>query len=141
MNEDQRWEYLSGLDEEFLLGGVVLSEWCIFIARDADVAFVHGAHLAVILLTVSAIETHLRVEYSGKHARLVDLIDASNLSADLKADLHALRKYRNKWVHVGDPCDDHALLKSPAETEEELEISASFAVRILRRVIYADPWV
>jgi len=50
MNKDERWKHLVALDEELLKGGVILSEWCSFIVREADSAFVHGAHLASILI-------------------------------------------------------------------------------------------
>lgn len=53
MNQEKRWEMLIALDEELLKGGVVLSEWCSFIVREADMAFVNGAHLASILTAVS----------------------------------------------------------------------------------------
>ena len=55
-----RWAHLVCLDEELLLGNVVLSEWAAFIVREADMAFALGADLASILTAVSAIETHLR---------------------------------------------------------------------------------
>jgi hypothetical protein len=45
MNIDERWSYLVALDEdeELLKGSVILSEWCSFIVREADTAFVNGA--------------------------------------------------------------------------------------------------
>jgi len=113
MNEDERWAHLVALDKKLLKGGVILSEWCSFIVREADIAFANGAHLASILTAVSGIETHLRSEYSetGKE-RLVELINHSAIKSDLKADLHTLRKYRNKWVHVDDPWEDTGLLEN-----------------------------
>lgn len=104
MERDERWEELVALDEELLQGGVILSEWCAFIVREADIAFVNSAHLASILTSVSGIETYLRSEYSatGKE-RLVELINQALIDDDLKNDLHKLRKYRNKWVHIDDP--------------------------------------
>jgi hypothetical protein len=141
MDTDQRWAHLVALDDELLKGGLILSEWCSFIVREADTAFAHGAHLAAILTAVSGIETHLRSEYSNNsNDRLVDLINSSSLAVDLKADLHTLRKYRNRGVHVGDPWNDSNLLESPEEAERELENMALFAARALRRTIYADPW-
>jgi hypothetical protein len=142
MNESERWDYLVRLDEELLLGGVILSEWCTLITREADTAFARGAHLASIVLAMSAVETHLRSEHSpARGMRLVDLIVSSDLPKDLKADLHTLRKYRNKWVHVDEPWEDEALLADPAAADQELEEMAVFATRILRRAIYANPWV
>jgi hypothetical protein len=142
MNQDQRWEYLIALDEELLKGGVILSEWCSFIVREADVAFANGAHLASILTAVAGIEAYLRSEHSqAAKERLVALINQSSLDSDLKTDLHALRKYRNRWVHVDDPWDAGSLLERPEETERELEEMALLATRALRRTIYENQWV
>jgi hypothetical protein len=140
MNPDDRWSHLIALDEELLKGGVILSEWCSFIVREADTAFVNSAHLASILTAVSGIETYLRSEYAqnGK-ARLVDLIDLSPISDALKVNLHTLRKYRNKWVHIDEPWDDSELLAHPETTEKELEEMALFVARLLRETIYENP--
>jgi hypothetical protein len=142
MNQDERWAQLLSLDDELLKGGVILSEWCSFIVREADTAFANGAHLASILTAVSGIETYLRSEHSetGKE-RLVDLINRATIDGGLKDDLHALRKYRNKWVHVDNPWDDAGLLERHEEMEEELEQMAFFAARALRRTIYENQWV
>lgn len=142
MTPDDRWAHLVALDEELLKGGVILSEWCSFVVREADTAFAGGAHLASILTAVSGIETYLRSEYSAsRRERLATLIDASPIDSSLKKDLHTLRKYRNKWVHVDDPWNDGALLEKPEETESELEEMAFFAVRVFRRTIYENRWI
>lgn len=142
MTQDDRWAQIVALDEELLKGGVILSEWCSFIVREADVAFAAGADLASILTAVSGIETYLRSEHSetGKEW-LVELINRASIDAGLKDDLHVLRKYRNKWVHVDEPWNDSNLLERPEETEQELERMALFAARALRRTIYENPWV
>jgi hypothetical protein len=142
MNQDERWEQLVALDEELLKGGVILSEWCSFIVREADIAFTSGAHLASILTAVSGIETYLRSEHAetGKE-RLVELINRAAIDSGLKDDLHTLRKYRNKWVHVDEPWDDASLLERPEEMERELKGMALFAARALRRTIYEHQWV
>ena len=142
MNEDERWDFLVQLDEELLKGGVILSEWCGFIVREADTAFAKGAHLASILMAVSGIETYLRSEYSQEcKQKLYELIEQSPIDSELKDDLHKLRKYRNKWVHVDEPWDDEELLDAPEKYEQELEEMAMFAARVLRRTIYENPWV
>jgi hypothetical protein len=142
MSQDDRWAQIVALDEELLRGGVILSEWCSFIVREADMAFAAGANLASILTAVSGIETYLRSEHSeaGKK-RLVELINRASIDAGLKDDLHMLRKYRNKWVHVDEPWNDSSLLARPEETEQELERMALFAARALRKTIYENPWV
>lgn len=85
MNQDELWAQVIALDDELLKGGVILSEWCSFIVRDADVASASGAHLASILTAASGIEAHLRSEYSetGKD-RLVELINRASIDAGLQ---------------------------------------------------------
>lgn len=142
MNQEERGAHIVALDEELLKGGVILSEWCSFIVREADMAFVAGADLASILTAVSGIETYLRSEYAETgRERLIELINLASIDADLKADLHTLRRYRNKWVHVDAPWGDESLLEHPEKIEHELERMGLFAVRALRRTIYEGQWV
>ena len=117
--------------------GVVL---CCFIIREADTAFTQGAYLATILMAVSGIEAYLRSATKGRD-RLVDLIDRSPISNDSKRDLHALREYRNRWVHVNDPWRDEHLIEKPEESELKLERMAFFAARVLRKTIYENQWI
>lgn len=142
MDANQRWDHLDALDDELLKGGVMLSEWCTFIVREADTAFVNGAHLACILTAVAGIETYLRSEIpNGARRTLAELIDEVFLDPELRIDLHSLRRYRNKWVHVNDPWEDVELLETPEKMEAELEIMAFFAACQLRRTIYANPCI
>jgi hypothetical protein len=142
MTQDDRWAQIVALDDELLKAVAILSEWCSFIVREADMAFAAGADLASILTAVSGIETYLRSEHSetGKE-RLVELINRASIDAGLKDDLHVLRKYRNKWVHVDEPWNDSNLLERPEETEQELARMALFAARALCRTIYENQWV
>jgi hypothetical protein len=66
MKENEHWSHLTTLDDQYLKGWGILSQWCSSIIRDADVAFVNGAHLVPILTSVSGIGTYLRSEYSVK---------------------------------------------------------------------------
>jgi hypothetical protein len=141
VTESERLEYLLHLDDELLLGGVMLSEWCSLIVREADIAFVHGAHLASILTAVSGIETYLRSEAREDGKPLVQLIDSAAIDPALRADLHRLRKYRNRWVHVDAPWEDARVLSEPEHFENELEEMALFGARVLRRTIYSDQFV
>jgi hypothetical protein len=141
VTESERWEYLLRLDDELLLGGVILSEWCSLIFREADIAFVHGAHLASILTAVSGIETYLRSDAREDSKPLVQLIDSAAMDPGLRADLHRLRKYRNRWVHVDALSEDSRVLSEPEHFENELEEMALFGARVLRRTIYSDQFV
>lgn len=139
MEDEGPWAFLVKLDEELLIGGVIVSEWCSFIVRDHDTAFAGGAYLSSILAAVSGIETYLRSEYGGpKKESLHDLINSSPIKQELKDDLHRLRKYRNKWVHVEAPWTDEELLADPERYENELEEMGKFAARALRRTIYEN---
>lgn len=142
MGDKERWELLNRLDDELLKGGVILSEWCAFIVREADNAFATGANLASILTAIAGIETYLRSEYAqtGKE-RFCDLIDMAHLDASFTNTLHRLRKYRNKWVHVSDPWDDASLIEQPQQYERELEEVALLAARTLRQVLYENQWI
>ncbi len=141
MTEDEKWAYLIELDETLLQGGVILSEWATFLVKDADLAFVGGAHLASIITSLAGVETHLRGEGGTRKQRLMDLITESDLKKDLKQELQILRTYRNKWVHVADPWDDQALLAEPEQHESELEEMAKRCTVALRRTIYTNPWI
>jgi len=141
MTEDERWKYFLALDDELLISGVTVSEWCAFIVREADTAFAKGAHLASILTATSAIETYLRAEGDGGRKSLNERIDDANFPEDLTSDLHKLRLYRNEWVHVDDPGNDRIVLERPEEIEMELEQMAVLAARILRRVLYSNQWI
>jgi hypothetical protein len=83
MTED-RWQFILDLDEELLKGGVILSEWCTFIVRCADLAFTGDADLAAIITAMAGIETHLRAEHAGDaRTRFVELIERSSLKPAL----------------------------------------------------------
>lgn len=142
METEDRWEFIGSLDDQLLKGGVTLSEWCSFIVREVDYAFVGGSHLGTIVLAVAAIETYLRSEYGRlRRLTLFESIEQSPINDSLKYDIHALRKYRNRWVHVSDPTDDQELLDHPEKYDTELELMARSAIRTLRQVIYENQWV
>ncbi len=142
MDEDERRAYLVGLDDELLQGGVMLSEWTVFLTRDADMAFAAGANLAALVVALSGVETHLRWEYGEKaKGSLAPLIAESPVPAELQRELDELRRYRNTWVHVNDPDGDGALLSNPDERDRELEEMAMRAMRALRQTLYLEPSV
>jgi hypothetical protein len=142
MSAEEKWDYINKLDEELLVGGVTLSEWSVFLIRDTDLAFVAGAHLAAILTALAGIESHLKYEGgSNRRKRLVQLIDAAQISEELRTELHALRRYRNRWVHVSDPHEDGELLDHPESHEDELAQMALRAIRALRQTIYTEQWL
>lgn len=145
MTEDGKWDFLNKLDEELLQGGVILSEWTAFLAKDGEIAFCAGANLSAILACQAAIESHLRFDYfnplESKGWGFYQLIEKSSLDVNLKLELHELRKYRNKWVHVENPADDSDLLQRPEYHESELLEVAKKSIRIMLKTLYSSPWV
>lgn len=140
MTEEEKWNYILQLDEELLLGGVMLSEWTTFLAKDAGTAFCSGAYLSSILSCQAAIESHLRYDHfdpaKTQGWTFYNLIEQSRLDNRLKSDLHELRRYRNKWVHVNDPSDDSALLSKPDYFENELAEFAKSTIRTMLKTLY-----
>jgi hypothetical protein len=145
MTESEKWDYINRLDEELLLGSVLLSEWTTFLVKDAETAYCSGAYLASILTIQAAVESHLRFDYftttDTKGLFFYDLINKSSLNDDLKEELHDLRKYRNKWVHVNDPENDDELLERPEYYVEELETFSTKAIKTMLKTIYSDQGV
>ncbi len=60
------------------------------------------------------------------------------ISSELKRNIHILRRYRNKWVHVNDPEDDQYLLDNPEYIEEEQEEMAKLAIRTMLQILYQE---
>ena len=145
MTEEDKWNYIVNLDEELLNGGVILSEWTTFLAKDAEIAFCNGANLSCILACQAAIESHLKFEVfdsvESKKWNFYKLIENSSLDSSLKSELHELRKYRNKWVHVEDPTSDADLLLKPEYHEKEIESVAKKSIKTMLKTLYANPWI
>jgi len=102
VTEQDKWNYINDLDEELLQGGGILSEWTIFLVKDAETAFCADANLAAILACQAAIESHLRFDYfdsiESKSWGFYQLIENASLNPELKMELHELRTFRNKCV-------------------------------------------
>jgi len=141
MNEEESWQYLVDLDERLLRGGVMLSEWTVFLIKEADGALVNGAQLASIFAGLAGVESHLRSESCMRRKRLVDVIEESGFEEDLKAELQGLRRFRNEWVHVADPSGDQSPLAAPQRHEREIEDMAWRCTVALRRDCYASPCI
>lgn len=140
MTEDEREGYLANLDHNLLKGSVLPSPWCDFLILESDTAFIKGAHLAAVLTALAGIESQLRFDHSqrGENLRLAQLIDQSDLSAELKKEIHELRRYRNRWVHIMDPWDESMLedMEHPETLQAEIEHWAVRAVTALRQAFY-----
>jgi len=142
---DAKWEYILALDEEFLQGGIILSEWTTFLVRDAEQSFCANANISAILTCQAAIESHLRYEYftsdQSKGWGFYQLIENSSMEDELKQELHQLRKFRNRWVHIFDPADDNILLERAEFHEAELEEFAKLSIKIMLKTLYKNQFL
>jgi hypothetical protein len=142
MSVTERWEWIQNLDEKLLRGDVTLPGWCSIIVSEADCAYIHGAHLATILTAVAGIETYLRSDELLKSKNnLARLIENAFVPVELKARLHAMRRYRNRWVHVDEPWDDEDLMDRSDVYDAELDRMAREAILLLRETIYSTQGV
>jgi thymidylate synthase len=141
---EERSEFVSQLWEKHLVGGVILSEYSTFLARDAEAAFEARADIATIILCVAAIETHLRHEFGLTRKDKVSfrqLIEESDLALQVQTDFNRLRKYRNRWVHVDDPWDDQTLQSESDKIGTELDEMARLAMKSLIIALCAFQWL
>lgn len=145
LDKEDKWEYINQLDDELLLGGVVLSEWTTFLAKDSETAYCSGAYLSSILSSQAAIESHLRYDYfNSSETRgwsFFELIEKSDLDDNLKNELRILRKFRNKWIHVNDPSNDEDLLKRPEYYEDELADFSMLTIKTMLKILYSNPYI
>lgn len=141
MTPEEKETFVLSLEDELLKGGVMLSEWATRISQEATESFVGGLHLASLLTGMAAIETHLRSEYGDAKTRLQDLIEKAEIPDSLKLEIHALRRYRNRWVHVAEPWDDEPLLDGPNALDEELFRMSKRCTEAMMRVLFSSQWV
>ena len=141
-NEREREDYFLEQEEALLKGGAAFSEWCTFISKSVYDAFVSGADLATVITAVACIEAYFRTEsmYTGK-MNLATLIDkVSFLSEEEKSQLHELRRYRNRWVHLHE-LDDSDILKDEDKYLKEAEQMSFLAVKLLLTVLFSCPFI
>lgn len=140
--EQSKWNYLVALDDELLKGGAIINVKASTLVQNADIAYCSGAPVAAIVLAVAAMESHMRSEYGLASARgFKDVIDASNFDDVTRKALHALRIERNHWVHARDEGEADNWLNNDIAGAERLEPVARDAVRLLRVVLYENPWI
>ncbi|MCL2153302.1 MAG: hypothetical protein FWH57_10170 [Oscillospiraceae bacterium] len=142
MRKEERERYWMELEEAMLVGGVAYSEWCNFIAKDTYTAFVHGADLSTVVMSLACVETYLKTETPDmQNQPLHSVIDnESMLCDDEKEALHSLRRYRNKWVHLYN-LDDDEILKNEEPFISEAERMACLAVKMLLTILFSNQFV
>ena len=144
MTQEAREQYLTDLEKELLLGGASFSEWCTFIAKDTETAFIHGADLSTVVMSLACIETYLKTESPELQKQsLYSLVgNETSLSAEEKHSLNKLRRYRNRWIHCSiDDLDDAAILENESDFIREAEEMACLAVKMLLTVLFLNQYV
>lgn len=141
MNEKEKWNYIVSLDEELLHGGVILSEKIVELIRNADISFIYGAYWSSIITSVAAIEGYLKSEIVSTSENLGNLINESGLGIEETKMLHNLRRYRNQIVHMKELWDDALLLNSYEEFSSNEEHAAMDAIKLLRTIVYSNPFI
>jgi len=105
-------------------------------------AFIHGADLSTVVMSLACIETYFKTENPDLHKKsLFYLIDTETaLSEEERQNLHKLRHYRNRWVHMYD-LDDDEILNDETSFIHEAEEMACLAVKMLLTVLFLDQFV
>jgi hypothetical protein len=138
--DKNRWEWLANLDNDLLEGGVITSDFSSELIRNADLCYASGAFVACLLVCGAAIETWLREEGTAGN-RFVELIDDSDFDNRTKAAMHALRRNRNRWVHIDVPWEENDLEDQYSKGHERLEKQCKEALRLMRTVVYSTPFI
>lgn len=140
MNREDREKFFLEQEERLLVGGVVFSEWCTFISKSVYDAFINGADIATIITALACIEAYFRTdEIYKKNKKLQTLIDEYPfLDDDDRQQLHKLRKYRNRWVHINN-IDDSGVLMNKEVYLKEAEEMAFLSVKLLLTVLFSRP--
>ncbi|MFZ5786333.1 MAG: hypothetical protein ACOY3Y_07815 [Acidobacteriota bacterium] len=146
MTEAEKWAWIQDLEDKYLKGGIMLSEWSTMLAKEADHAFCSGANLAAVLAAQAAMEAHLRYDFfdpeNVKGWGFYKLIEgADDVSEDLRERMHEVRRFRNTWVHVNDPHDDEHLLERPELVEAEAEVITMKALDAMMDLFCTYQWV
>jgi hypothetical protein len=132
-NERRDWfEKLADPPGEW--GGYLLGEQSCALSADVQSAFCAGAWLAVILLSLTVIDTHLREveapDFKGSTKKLLDMRGTN-------PRLQGLRRRRNSLIHVD--------TQSPAITVDQhwsdhkiLEAEARSAIELMFEAVYEN---
>ena len=141
MTKEERELYWIGLEDDLLVGGAAFSEWCTFISKDVYTAFIYGADLSTVVMSLACIETYIKTENPGiKKKSLYELIGNDGILSDEEIhSLNKLRHYRNRWIHCNmvDLTDD-AILEDEERFIREAEEMACLSVKMLLTVLFSN---
>lgn len=132
--------FINELWESELKGGIVISEYSAFLARDAEAALISGAYIATVMVCCAAIESHLRFDGGQGHS-LSELSRSFGLSEDLARDIDVVRRFRNQWVHVKKPEIDDELQSNPDAVTELCQDMAMLSYKCLVGALCSNQFV
>lgn len=90
---------------------------------------------------MAAIEGYFRLENNISRGVLCDLINKSDISKEDIDMIHKIRIYRNQIVHAKDIWEDERIFDLYDDFLHEQECIAKEALKLLRIVVYSNPWV
>lgn len=132
----QRENLLIKIQDGVLKGGICVQDWTTFQLENAYIAFCSGADLACILMCQAAIESYMRDDEQLSDRNFYDLIEHCSYNDDMKLELHKLRKYRNKWIHINEQNDSEFNIDY-----KELEDMSVFSYRLALEVFHYYPFI
>jgi len=133
---ETRQSWFENKNEELQeIGSHFLSEQACALAMEIEKCFCAGAWVSVIILSLTAIDAHLRETETMDYA-----INTKKLFEELGLgeEYQQLRKKRNELIHVKE--DNPALtVDQQWDNREELEAEAKKAVEQMFKVFYSNP--
>jgi hypothetical protein len=137
---EERRNWVENLNEKCSgLGSFSLSEHATALAAEIENTYCAGSWIAVIILSLSAIDAHLReIEFPNFKGNTKDLIDYGRLNHQLDT----LRKRRNQLVHLNPEkpavtCDN----LFDEKNREKLKKEAEAAINLMFEIFYMSPWI
>lgn len=97
---EKRKQILLQIQDEVLRGGICFDDLTSFQLENAYIAFCAGADLACLVMCQAALESYIKDDENIESNRFYDIVENSSYSDEIKQQLHHLRQYRNKWMHI-----------------------------------------
>jgi hypothetical protein len=125
---------------EMLVGGAIISEWCIYVSESVYTTFINQSDVATIITSIVCIEAFIREEIQDFNTNFFKLVNAFGLDKETTKKLHKLRKFRNSIVH------DKVLYDKYSEKDRQLyqekcEDMAFLSIELIFLVFYSIPMI
>jgi len=132
---NKREKVLLDIQEDVLKGGICVQDWTTFQLENAYISYCAGATLSCIIMCQTAIESYMRDDERLTDRSFYELIDNCSFNLEMKENLHKLREYRNKWVHINEQVDEFFI------DYKELDEMAQFSYRLALEVFHSYPFI